>query len=111
MIHICCFFRHDWSKATNVNDIAIIRSVEKIQFGKFVQPALLPWNSNIQKLYKPGTKALISGWGSTKQKKPLGPLGQITPILQEAEVIVRDSQKCGKSILQDTIEWCKSHRG
>ena len=69
----------------NDNDIAIIKTAEKIRIGVFVQPAYLP-NSNLY--YKTETPVLISGWGRLYEN------GEVPNILQAAKVVVREFEDC-----------------
>ena len=79
------------------HDIAIIKTVETIRFGKFVQPACLPSlnEPDDPRLYANGTKAYISGWGSTMQDLNYGVTKARQPnVLQAAVVMVRDFERC-----------------
>ena len=72
-------------------DIALIKTVEKIEYGEFVQPACLAHRSD-RRLYEEGTKAIVSGWGSTDEKDTQSP-----KVLQAAELVIRNFDKCNKT--------------
>ena len=59
-----------------------------IKFNKFVQPACLPFGKEY--LYKPGTKAIVSGWGALSEG------GQQADILQAAEIVKLDFDRCNE---------------
>jgi len=87
-LHIKTAVKHpQFNWWTKNNDIAIIKTREKIVFNKYVQPACTARKSNF---YKPGTKVLVSGWGKWKgQQKPQK--------LQAAQMVVYDFKKCNRN--------------
>jgi len=87
-LHIKTAVKHpQFNWWTKNNDIAIIKTREKIVFNKYVQPACTARKSNF---YKPGTKVLVTGWGKWKgQQKPQK--------LQAAQMVVYDFKKCNRN--------------
>lgn len=52
----------DFTEETSKSDIALIQSIEQINFSDFIKPINLP----IQELSKSGLIAVVSGWGICK---------------------------------------------
>jgi len=73
------------------NDIALIEVRKPIKFNNFVQPACLPDNvaTDPATLYKPGTSALISGWGAPDQMGP-----PTSEILRAASIPLIEWNEC-----------------
>ena len=98
-------YRHE-QYPDKLKDIAIIKTTQKIKFGLYVQPACIARGKD-RDLYKPGTTALLSGWGS------LTGYGQSNQpqFLQEAEMIVRDIKDCNDTFLHTSPmgrnDYCK----
>ena len=68
MVEIDSIFKHESFDANTINnDIALIKTKQKIHFTKYVQPVCLP---GAKYHYVEGTSAFISGWGNTKQVIP-----------------------------------------
>ena len=68
--------------------------METIQFGDYAQPACLAFQDDGD-LYKPGTKAILSGWGNTlRDPYPSGPIYSYPNFLQAATLDVVDIKKC-----------------
>ena len=98
---ILTIFRHHRYDGAD-NDIAILKTKEKIRFGEFVQPACRATSKN-WKFYQPGTKVVVSGWGYWKKPLPptrKRPTSDYPNILQAAEVVVYDFKKCKKNYLR-----------
>jgi len=89
-LHIARSFIHpQFNMRTANNDIAIIKTREKIVFDNYVQPACIATGQNF---YKPGTKVLVSGWGIWKGlQKPQK--------LQAAQMVVMDFKKCNRNYI------------
>ena len=65
MVKIDAIFKHESYDANTVdNDIALIRTKQKIHFDEYVQPVCL---AGSKFHYVDGASAFISGWGNTKQ--------------------------------------------
>merc|ERR1712198_269091 len=79
------------------NDIALIEVRKPIKFNNFVQPACLPDNvaTDPATLYKPGTPALISGWGEMDPKAPdqMDP-GRSPTVLRAASIPLIEWNEC-----------------
>jgi len=87
------------------DDIALVQVKETIEFNEFVQPACLPddVSADPSSLYKPGTTALLSGWGQTKAKLSDGDVpNKMSLTLQAAALPLVDWKTCkAANILYD----------
>jgi len=93
-LHIADIVIHaQYDAWTGNNDIAIIKTKEQIRFGEYVQPACIA-TRNTWRLYKPGTKVLVSGWGLWKG---LRHNGTYPDKLKAAQMVVYDFKKCKKN--------------
>ncbi|XP_041592656.1 transmembrane protease serine 12 isoform X3 [Vulpes lagopus] len=72
---------------TFVNDIALFHLKKAVRYNEYIQPICLPFDI-FQKLDQ-NTKCFISGWGRTEEE------GNITDVLQEAEVHYISRKICG----------------
>ena len=91
--------RHkEYSDITLQNDIAIIKTIEKIEYNEYVQPACLAFGQNLD-LYEPGTEAIISGWGSTLRTEKDGKNAETRNpnILQAAKLEIIDVRACNET--------------
>ncbi|KAK3885117.1 hypothetical protein Pcinc_010668 [Petrolisthes cinctipes] len=69
------------------NDIAILHLSEPLEFGDSVQPVCL---AREDRQYE-GKKAIVTGWGTTKEN------GDISTLLQEVELTVVTNEECLES--------------
>jgi len=91
--------KHENYDANTINnDLALIKTKEKIIFGEFVQPVCLP---TTQFNYVDGEDSFISGWGSTEKRIPdLGYDGGLQQtrdspnVLQAAKVPLVNTSEC-----------------
>ena len=68
--------------------------METIQFGDYAQPACLAFEDDAD-LYKPGTKAVLSGWGNNvRDPGAKGPIYSFPNFLQAATLDVLDVKTC-----------------
>ena len=72
------------------DDIAILKTDRKIEFGEYIQPACLPPAIPLaKKVYYPGNLVTISGWGKWGKSSTSSP-----DVLQAAEVEIVNHQYC-----------------
>ncbi|XP_050421073.1 trypsin I-P1-like isoform X2 [Adelges cooleyi] len=80
----------DYDKATNINDIAIVKLNRPTTYNTFIRPICLPKTNMV--VYK--KTAIVTGWGQTS----FG--GEISDILMEVPVPVWDHINCTSAFTQ-----------
>jgi secreted trypsin-like serine protease len=79
---------------SNLNDIALMKLNEKIEFNDYIQPVCMP-EATIGKLE--GAMATVTGWGTTSEG------GSIASKLQQVDVPIIANQKCGQKYPSEDI--------
>lgn len=90
------FIPHEsYNSVTKANDILLIKLKDKLQMGKLVQPLQMPpeGESVVE-----GTVCTVIGWGITSD------IGDITDILQKADVAEVSDENCRISYGEDAVE-------
>ncbi|XP_014232030.2 chymotrypsin-2-like [Trichogramma pretiosum] len=88
-VHQCHLGGDDFNiKEKGLNDIALIRLKEDIEFNEKVKPIGLPPAADYQS--PEGTTAILTGWGRIKEK------GRIPTKMEMLTVLVEDTEKCKK---------------
>jgi len=86
----------DYSYTRRLNDIAIIKLTEKVQFKKHIKPICLPITPTSKQQIETFEEFIIAGWGTTE-------LGSRSTQLLQAVLPVVSRSTCSKAIQRTTI--------
>lgn len=75
----------DWNRYKKLNDIALLKTRDTIQFNDYIKPICLP-DKDI--CFNPGTACVVTGWGYKSESGP------VAEKLQEVAVRILDQNTC-----------------
>ena len=84
----------DWNRYKRNNDVALMRTKERIAFSDYVQPICIPEQDIC---FNEGTTCVVSGWGYTEETGP------ISDTLQEVAVKIIDFETCSHATMYNTM--------
>lgn len=60
---------YDYQSPSRVDDIAIIRLKQKVQYSKYIRPICLPHSQSLQNRNYDNVDLMFTGWGRTVRSK------------------------------------------